>query len=177
MHVISKSFDFCYGHRVWSQELDNQLSCGAPCKCRHLHGHQGRITITLEAEKLQNGMVTDFTNLAWLKQWIDNNIDHKFLMDEKDPLLIHMLDAYDDEVDMEDDEDSMYQRIMLHHPVAYSKEHLEYWDSFVIVPFIPTSENIAKWLFKLVQKRMSDVKVLSVIFNETPKTAAVYHEV
>ncbi len=35
---ISKEFDFCYGHRVWSQQLDSEFSLTGCLACRHLHG-------------------------------------------------------------------------------------------------------------------------------------------
>ena len=39
---ISKEFEFCYGHRVWSQTLNTEFSLDGCLKCRHLHGHQGK---------------------------------------------------------------------------------------------------------------------------------------
>ena len=44
---ISKAFDFCYGHRVWSQTLDAEFALDGCLSCRHLHGHQGKIIIHL----------------------------------------------------------------------------------------------------------------------------------
>ena len=44
---ISKEFDFCYGHRVWSQELDIEFALDDCLVCRHLHWHQGKIIIHL----------------------------------------------------------------------------------------------------------------------------------
>ena len=44
---ISKEFEFCYGHRVWSQTLDTEFSLDGCLKCRHLHGHQGKILVYL----------------------------------------------------------------------------------------------------------------------------------
>jgi 6-pyruvoyltetrahydropterin/6-carboxytetrahydropterin synthase len=64
---IDKQFDFCYGHRVWSQELNAEFSLDSCLACRHLHGHQGKIKIYLESDSLENGMVTDFKNLNWFK--------------------------------------------------------------------------------------------------------------
>lgn len=83
---ISKSFDFCYGHRVWSQELNPDYSLDSCLKCRHLHGHQGQVVIYLEAQKLENGMVTDFKHLSWFKAFLDDVLDHKFIIDINDPL-------------------------------------------------------------------------------------------
>lgn len=91
MWQISKSFDFCYGHRVWAQELNPEFSNNKKCSCRHLHGHNGTVTINLEATKLDNqGMVTDFGNLSWFKTWLKNYVDHKFILDINDPLFESM---------------------------------------------------------------------------------------
>ena len=45
---ISKEFDFCYGHRVWSQTLNIDFSLDACLKCRHIHGHEGKVIVYLE---------------------------------------------------------------------------------------------------------------------------------
>ena len=36
-HTIDKQIDFCFGHRVWTQNLDAKFSIDDLCKCRHLH--------------------------------------------------------------------------------------------------------------------------------------------
>ena len=83
---ISKAFEFCYGHRVWSQELNPDYSLDPCLKCRHLHGHQGRIEVFLESSELnRGGMVTDFKHLNWFKQFLDDVLDHKFIIDIHDP--------------------------------------------------------------------------------------------
>ena len=88
---ISKSFDFCYGHRVWSQELNPEFSLDPCLKCRHLHGHQGKVILYVESNKLKNGMVTDFNHLNWFKAFLDDVLDHKFILDINDPLFSTLL--------------------------------------------------------------------------------------
>ncbi len=83
---IAKQFDFCYGHRVWSQTLDVEFSMDSCLACRHLHGHQGRLMVYLSSDKLENGMVTDFHHLNWFKHFLDSTLDHKFIIDINDPL-------------------------------------------------------------------------------------------
>jgi len=93
--IIDKQFDFCYGHRVWSQQLNSEYSLDSCLACRHLHGHQGKIKIYLECEvnpkKVAQGMVTDFKHLNWFKKWLDDTLDHKMILDIKDPILIDEL--------------------------------------------------------------------------------------
>lgn len=46
-------------------------------KCQRLHGHNWKITITCETEKLNNnGMVVDFTDI---KRDVEARLDHRYL--------------------------------------------------------------------------------------------------
>jgi 6-pyruvoyltetrahydropterin/6-carboxytetrahydropterin synthase len=74
---VSREIDFCYGHRL----LDYQG------KCRHLHGHNGRILITIESAGLdERGMVLDFGEIkGMLSRWIDDNLDHRMILHRDDP--------------------------------------------------------------------------------------------
>ena len=84
--IIDKSFDFCFGHRVWSQALDTKYSLDGCLACRHLHGHQGKVKLFLGANELHKGMVTDFKHTNIFKKWLDDIMDHKFIIDRNDPL-------------------------------------------------------------------------------------------
>ena len=79
MFQVTREIAFCYGHRL----LDYAG------KCRYLHGHNGRAVITLEARSLDPlGMVIDFSQIKQAIQgWIEETLDHKMLLHEKDPLL------------------------------------------------------------------------------------------
>lgn len=105
MWTIDKQFDFCYGHRVWTQELDKEYSLDTHTKCRHLHGHQATVVVHLGSDKLDKGMVTDFKHLGWLNQFLDDYLDHKFILDKNDPILPYLLhgnirtfDVWEDDV-------------------------------------------------------------------------------
>ena len=77
-HKVTKTVDFCYGHRL--MEYDG--------KCRNLHGHDGLLEVDLEANSLDHlGMVMDFTQVKDIvKSWIDENLDHKMLLRRDDPV-------------------------------------------------------------------------------------------
>jgi 6-pyruvoyltetrahydropterin/6-carboxytetrahydropterin synthase len=79
MYRVTREIRFCYGHRL----LDYNG------KCRHLHGHNGRAVIALEAPQLDHrGMVVDFSQLKDVVSiWIDNTLDHRMLLHEDDPVL------------------------------------------------------------------------------------------
>lgn len=75
-HII-RTIDFCYGHRLFNYEG----------KCRHLHGHNGRVEITLASEVTdRRGMVLDFTDIKRMAgQWIEDNLDHRMILYQLDP--------------------------------------------------------------------------------------------
>ncbi len=79
MYRVTREITFCYGHRVMGHEG----------KCRHLHGHNGRAVVTLEAPDLDAlGMVVDFAVLKRVVGgWIDVNLDHRMVLHRDDPLL------------------------------------------------------------------------------------------
>ena len=84
-HVIDKTFEFAYGHRVWTQQLNGEYAADLKCACRHLHGHEGKMQVYLKSPSGQldpTGMVTDFRHLEWLKKWINTYIDHQFVIDK-----------------------------------------------------------------------------------------------
>jgi len=79
MFRVTKEIHFCYGHRL----LDYAG------KCRHLHGHNGKAVVTLEAPALDPlGMVVDFSEIKRvLGKWIDDALDHRMLLHRDDPIL------------------------------------------------------------------------------------------
>jgi 6-pyruvoyltetrahydropterin/6-carboxytetrahydropterin synthase len=79
MYRVAREIDFCYGHRL----LDYAG------KCRHIHGHNGRAIITLEAPGLDHrGMMVDFGDIKRdVQTWIDDNLDHNLLLRRDDPIL------------------------------------------------------------------------------------------
>ncbi len=76
-HAVVKVIDFCYGHRLLDYEG----------KCRHLHGHNGRLEIEVRAAQVDaRGMVVDFGDIRdAAKGWVDANLDHRMVLSERDP--------------------------------------------------------------------------------------------
>jgi 6-pyruvoyltetrahydropterin/6-carboxytetrahydropterin synthase len=79
MFRVTREISFCYGHRLLNYDG----------KCRHLHGHNGRAVLTLEAPQLDAlGMVMDFTRIKRVvSTWIDETLDHRMLLHRDDPAL------------------------------------------------------------------------------------------
>jgi 6-pyruvoyltetrahydropterin/6-carboxytetrahydropterin synthase len=173
---ISKQFDFCYGHRVWSQELNTEFSLDDCLMCRHLHGHQGKVLIHMESEKLKNGMVTDFKHLNWFKVFLNDTIDHKFIIDIHDPLFSTLLPHFKDKKNLV----LMPQDYKIPDMNLIQNEERciqEMYEGFIIVDFVPTSENLSAWLLEVVQEKMAqiDIKVSHIEYFETPKSKSVVY--
>lgn len=133
--------DICAGHRVVGHEN----------KCRHLHGHNYRVTFHCEADNLDAvGRVMDFSVIkAKLCEWLEETWDHKFLVWEDDPLLDNLLDL-----------EGLFTEI---------------GRTFINVPFNPTAENMAWHLLNVVapaQLEGTGVRVYKVQVEETRKCSA-----
>ena len=78
MYSVTKRIDFCYGHRL----LDYDGIC------RHPHGHNAVAEIEVRNQLDARNMVCDFTDLKRvIKGWIDNELDHRMLLRQDDPLV------------------------------------------------------------------------------------------
>lgn len=183
---IDKQFSFCYGHRVWSQKLKDDFCAVGDnqCKCRHLHGHEGLVHVFLESESLTDGMVTDFKHLGWLKNFLDDNVDHKFIIDKNDPYYAQLVMQPRDEVHAVKVIQSVRVpgtefiagNIIDLTSINENSPVYEVMEGFFIVDFIPTSENLSKWLFDIVNAKMNTigVKCTQVDWYETPKSRSSY---
>ena len=177
--VIDKTFEFCYGHRVHTQTLNGEYAADLKCACRHLHGHEGKMQVFLQSNtgKLDNtGMVTDFRHLEWLKKWINENIDHQFILDRADPLYKSMLGGEElVPVYVPGTEHVAGYKVDLTDHKPNSPQY-EYFEGFLVVDFVPTSENLSAWMAELVEAKMSklDVTVKQIDWWETPKSRSTY---
>ena len=79
MFCVTREIYFCYGHRLLHYDG----------KCRNLHGHNGKVEVELASEKLdERGMVYDFKDIkSVIQKWIDENLDHRMILNRKDPIL------------------------------------------------------------------------------------------
>lgn len=81
--TVERYHDISCGHRVVGHES----------KCRFLHGHNYRITFTLQSVKGLDGVgrVLDFGVIkSLLCEWLETNWDHKMLLWQEDPLLVSL---------------------------------------------------------------------------------------
>lgn len=79
MFRVTQEIEFCYGHRLLNYDG----------KCKHLHGHNGKAVIVLEANDLDHrGMLVDFSDIKrHVAGWIDANLDHRMILNQADPVV------------------------------------------------------------------------------------------
>ncbi len=74
MYRITKEFHFSASHQLHGLPEDHQ--------CARLHGHNYIVVVELQAEELNaHGFVRDYLDLAELKRYIDDTLDHRHLND------------------------------------------------------------------------------------------------
>ena len=179
--VIDKEFHWEGGHRVWAQKLDRpDLSITTDCACKHLHGHSYTIKVFLGANELdQSSMVTDFKNLNFMKEFVDNVLDHKFMIDVNDPnfkIITGVHGAADLALFGQTTTIPNFTNLGQLVPADSENEQL-HRNSFVLVNFVPTSENICKYLKQYAQERIGDFATLvAVELWETKKSHCRYED-
>ncbi len=85
-HSISVSHTFETGHRLPH----------LPGKCQSLHGHSWKVEVSvdLEGPLESDGIVVNFSAFkAWLRDWIDRELDHGLMLGGDDPLVKTFKDA------------------------------------------------------------------------------------
>ena len=123
-------------------------------KCRNIHGHRYRWEAELEGEVVtqegasEEGMLIDFGDVSKiLEEHIHDVVDHAFIVYENDIETMQALSVM-------------------------GESH-----KTLVVPFVPTAENLAKWAFSIVEPRIKTVygnKLMLVALHvrETPKSWA-----
>ena len=125
-------------------------------KCRNFHGHRYRWEAELEGEIVtesgasEEGMLIDFSDVSdILTKHIHDIVDHSFIVYQGDREAIDALSSMGD------------------------------WHRTVIVPFIPTAENLARWAFDQIDSHIrtsygNKLRLHSFHVRETPKSWATW---
>lgn len=125
-------------------------------KCRNLHGHRYRVEVGVDDKVVDakgasdEGMVIDFSDLKdVMMEYIDAKLDHNSMFYEKDEIV-------DIIIELE----------------AFQQKEI------ILVPFIPTAENIAQYIYYLVKGPLLDrgVAIKHVKLWETPTSSVLYTE-
>jgi len=124
--------------------------------CKNIHGHRYRWEAELEGDVVftngvsDEGMLMDFSDISkLLTKYIHDIVDHSFIVYEQDQEAISALN-------------------MMH------EGHRT-----IVVPFIPTAENLAKWAFEQIDPHVKSVygnslALKSFHVRETPKSSATW---
>jgi len=125
-------------------------------KCRHMHGHRYRWEAEIEGDIIEidgvseQGMLIDFSDVATiLENRIHDVVDHAFLVYSGDDEALSALKIMGDS------------------------------HRTVVVDFIPTAENLAKWAFEQVEPHLKTaygnrLQLVAMHVRETPKSWAVW---
>ena len=125
--------------------------------CKGLHGHRYKAEICVEGDLVEKkdaseeGMVIDFADIKKTSQ--------KFIQEELD----HAFMVWEKDIELLE----FFKNSDGHKPV--------------IVPFTPTAENVAAYIFKELKDKFTDVfqtglRLQSVKLWETPSSYALYEE-
>ncbi len=78
-----------YGHETGLSVVFRQPNA-SHSHCSFLHGYALAFTFTFGCSSLDNkNWVADFGGLKPLKEWLQDNFDHKMVLDRKDPEIKH----------------------------------------------------------------------------------------
>ena len=125
-------------------------------KCMHLHGHRYRWEAEVEGDVVtesgvsDEGMLMDFSDVSRiLTEHVHDVVDHAFVVFEDDAVARAAI------AQMEDGHRT------------------------VVVPFIPTAENLAKWAFEQVEPHIRSaygnrLRLAAFHVRETPKSCACW---
>ncbi len=123
-------------------------------KCKHIHGHRYRFEAEIEGDIVEQegvseeGMLIDFSDVSEiLMTHIHDIVDHAFIVYENDHKGIAAANCMGDD------------------------------HRTVIVNFIPTAENLAKWAFEQVKPHIitaygNRLRLVAMHVRETPKSIA-----
>tara|TARA_B110000467_G_C17891643_1_gene250177 strand:- start:14 stop:463 length:450 start_codon:yes stop_codon:yes gene_type:complete len=126
-------------------------------KCCHMHGHRYRFEAEIEGDVVEEsgvsdeGMLMDFSDVSHiLTVYVHDVVDHAFVVYEGDLEARRALECMPD------------------------------GHRTVVVPFIPTAENLAKWAFDQVEPHIvsaygNKLKLVAMHVRETPKSLASWY--
>ena len=118
-------------------------------KCSNIHGHRWRVVVSISSEKLSaeqqtKGMIIDFSDLKKALKNICDYFDHTFIYEEN----------------------SLKPETV----TALQAENFR----LITVPFRPTAENFARFIYEELKKEKYTVCHVEVY--ETPDNCAIYKE-
>jgi 6-pyruvoyl tetrahydropterin synthase/QueD family protein len=133
-------------------------------KCKSIHGHSWQLTVRVAgpikecSNNPDEGMVVDFSKLKDALTNIEVMFDHTLTLARFDPLL--------NKIESPDDVINKYHHLITR-VTSYGPVNL--------VPFAPTSENLAVLWGEMLQRYLPDYKVVQVSVKETATSQAIWN--
>ena len=88
MHLSTKKFGpISTGHRNWVAAFNASRDS---VKCSKIHGYSRYVQLTFQGELDDKGWVMDFGDCKYIKQWLEDQWDHKVLVSDNDPELANL---------------------------------------------------------------------------------------
>lgn len=137
-NTIERKYRFYAAHR-------NQFLTGT--KCERLHGHSYMVKVLIKIP-YSDSVVYEFSKIDEYVEPIIKRLDHRTLLDNKDPLVSYLEQAISDKAIPE--------------------------DSLVLFNSITSVENISKWIFNRIKSKGLPVFLVSV--SETLSSDVSYGE-
>lgn len=115
-----------------------------PGKCTQIHGHSWWAEVTLVMDPDEDGVTVDFSEVKKiLRGHLDGEFDHRLALDMDDPLVRDCPGRVED-----------------------------IYPGHVLVPGMPTVENMAKWIGEFMQEQYPQAKSVKVHLWEAATNAA-----
>jgi len=120
-----------------------------PGKCEHIHGHSWWCELTMWKRPDDRGIIVDFGEVKKaFRSYLDGTFDHRLALDVKDPLLAGMR--------------------------TESTKAQDFYPGLVIVPAMPTVENMSKWIGSWAEQNLPGMEQYEVRLWEASTNAAVW---
>lgn len=138
MIYIEKKYHFYAGHR--NEKLDD--------KCRNIHGHTYRVTLTLEFNEntKKDGVTLLFSDIDKKMAPLIESLDHSFLMNESDPLYDYLV-QYENR----------------------TNDNLK----INVFPFETSAENLAQYLYDEIKHEL-ELPIAIIELQETDTSTVIY---
>jgi len=144
--------------KKFKAEIAHRLISSYSKECQNIHGHSYVFEVELECKELNDeGMVLDFKKLKSYIENIFNSWDHSLMLCKDDPFFTYLKNGINE------------------NKIPDTK--------IIVVPFNPTAENMAQYLFNLIEQKIvglynyeERIKVTKVIVWETATGKAEYSE-
>lgn len=113
---IGKDFIWEMAHRLPFHEAG----------CRNIHGHSYKMRVELTGSMNENSMILDFYDVAKVVQPLIDKIDHAFICDENDTLMLDFLKQNNFKYYLMNQKHTTAERMSIHFLQVFAPEFAKY---------------------------------------------------